>query len=241
MAETQFRPVKRFNMRIKEKIKNNLSPEHQMSEAFITSAILALSGGFMDAYTYNGRGGVFANAETGNIVLMGQRMMEYDFHGAVKYFVSILAFALGIFAAENFRHIFRYAKKIHWRQAMLIFEIVLLAFVGIIPESLNLVANVIVAFTAALQVQTFRKVAGYSFASTMCTGNLRSGMDALSVYLRERKPDQLRQAMHYFGIILFFTLGAGAGGVLTKYYGLHMIWLSCLLLLSVCLLMSAEE
>ena len=61
------------------------------------------------------------------------------------------------------------------------------------------------------------------------------------VYLRERKPDQLRQAMHYFGIILFFTLGAGAGGVLTKYYGLHMIWLSCLLLLSVCLLMSAEE
>ena len=32
----------------------------QMSEAFINSAFLALSGGFQDAYTYNTRNEVFA-------------------------------------------------------------------------------------------------------------------------------------------------------------------------------------
>ena len=41
----------------------------QMSEAFINSAFLALSGGFQDAYTYNTRNEVFSNAQTGNVVL----------------------------------------------------------------------------------------------------------------------------------------------------------------------------
>ena len=228
-------------MSIKKAVKNKLAPNRQMSEAFVTSVMLALSGGFMDAYTYNGRGKVFANAETGNIVLMGQRLMERDWQGSFRYFLSILAFALGIFAAENFRLRFKYAKKIHWRQAVLLAEILILGVVGMLPDEMNMTANVMVAFSAALQVQTFRKVDGYSFASTMCTGNLRSAVDAITVYLRDRKKDQLMQSCHYFGVILFFTIGAGFGGILTKYYGVHMIWFSCLLLSVCCLLMAAEE
>ena len=34
----------------------------QMSESFRLGAVLALAGGFLDAYTYLVRGGVFANA-----------------------------------------------------------------------------------------------------------------------------------------------------------------------------------
>jgi predicted membrane protein len=77
-----------------------------------------------------------------------------------------------------------------------------------------------------MQVQTFRKVSGYSYASTMCIGNLRSGTAALSVYFREHKKDQLRQSLYYFGIILFFAIGAGIGGNLSAHYGLHTIWIS---------------
>ena len=36
----------------------------QTSETFLLSAILALSGGFQDAYTYNVRDKVFSNAQT---------------------------------------------------------------------------------------------------------------------------------------------------------------------------------
>src|SRR6185437_11215017 len=35
------------------------------------ACLLSLSGGFLDAFTYIGHGGVFANAMTGNVVLMG--------------------------------------------------------------------------------------------------------------------------------------------------------------------------
>ena len=50
--------------------------EQQMSDAFITSAFLAFSGGLQDAYTFNTRDRVFANAQTGNLVLMTQNLME---------------------------------------------------------------------------------------------------------------------------------------------------------------------
>jgi hypothetical protein len=40
-------------------------------ESLPTGSVLAGVGGFLDAYTFVGYGGVFANAQTGNIVLLG--------------------------------------------------------------------------------------------------------------------------------------------------------------------------
>ena len=48
----------------------------QMSDTFRAAVCVILSGGFQDAYTYTCRGGVFANAQTGNIVLMSQHLMQ---------------------------------------------------------------------------------------------------------------------------------------------------------------------
>ena len=56
--------------------------QKQMSESLLLGAILATVGGFLDAHTYICRGKVFANAETGNIVLMGAKLAEGDFKDA---------------------------------------------------------------------------------------------------------------------------------------------------------------
>ena len=69
----------------------------QMSEAFINSAFLALSGGFQDAYTYNTRNEVFSNAQTGNVVLMSQHFMTGDWKAGVRYLLPLIAFVLGVF------------------------------------------------------------------------------------------------------------------------------------------------
>ena len=166
----------------------------QMSEAFITSIFLALSGGFQDAYTYFTRDGVFSNAQTGNVVLMSQHFMMKEWSKGFHYLLPLFAFAAGVFAAEQIQSRFRYAKKLHWRQGILLFEILILFLVGFIPSSLNVAATTLVSFACAMQVQTFRKVSGYSYASTMCIGNLRSGTAALSVYFREHKKDKLNIA-----------------------------------------------
>lgn len=74
----------------------------QMSDSFLVGALLSFTGGFQDAYTYLCRGKVFANAQTGNIVLMGQNLAVLDWERTIRYAIPILAFIAGIFlAAEN--------------------------------------------------------------------------------------------------------------------------------------------
>lgn len=202
----------------------------QMSETFINSAVLAVSGGFQDAYTYFTRDKVFSNAQTGNVVLMSQNFMTGNIVGGIKYLFPFLAFGLGVFVTEQINAKYKMSEKIHWRQLVLLIEIAILTIVGFMPESLNMAATVMVSFSCAMQVQAFRKVNGFAYASTMCIGNLRSGTDALSVYVRERKREQLVKAFHYFGIIFFFALGAGIGGNLSVSWGVHTIWVSSVIL-----------
>lgn len=55
----------------------NLRNHHgQMSESLLTASFIILSGGLQDAYTYLCRGKVFANAQTGNIVLCSAYLFD---------------------------------------------------------------------------------------------------------------------------------------------------------------------
>ena len=78
----------------------SLKPHGQMSEAFITALFLSVSGGLQDVYTYLYRGKVFANAQTGNIVLMAVKLFAGKWGEALRYLIPLCAFALGIFVAE---------------------------------------------------------------------------------------------------------------------------------------------
>ena len=213
----------------------------QMSEAFVTSVFLALSGGFQDAYTYFTRDKVFSNAQTGNVVLMSQHFMMGEWKDGLKYLLPLLAFAFGVLAAERIQAQFRFARRLHWRQGILLLEIAILLIVGFLPQTLNMTATILVSFSCAMQVQSFRKVGGYSYASTMCIGNLRGGTAAMSSYFRERRPEDLRKAFYYFGIIVLFAVGAGLGGNLSIHYGIQMIWVCCGFLLISFLMMFYEK
>ena len=98
----------------------------QMSEAFITSVFLALSGGFQDAYTYFTRDEVFSNAQTGNVVLMSQHFMLGEWQRGLHYLIPLLAFAGGVFFADCVQGKFKYANRLHWRQGILLLEILIL-------------------------------------------------------------------------------------------------------------------
>ena len=202
----------------------------QMSEAFRTVMFLSASGGLQDAYTYIGRGKVFANAQTGNIVLMSQAAFDGDLARVLHYLVPLLSFALGVAAAEAIHIRYREAKRLHWRQLVLVVEILLLFWVGFLPNTLDLAANALVSFACAMQVQAFRKVHSYPFASTMCIGNMRSGTEALCVYFHTHDREVLCKALTYFGVIGLFAIGAGLGALLSAHMAERGIWVSCALL-----------
>ena len=108
------------------------------------------------------------------------------------------------------------------------------------PSGLSMLANIMVSFSCAMQVQTFRKVHGYGYASTMCIGNLRSGTESLSQYFRTKEKGSLYKAFHFFGIIFIFAIGAGIGGILSSRFGTGTIWISPAILLVVALMMVRE-
>ncbi|WP_035773381.1 MULTISPECIES: YoaK family protein [unclassified Butyrivibrio] len=212
----------------------------QTSESFRLSALLSFSGGLQDAYTYNMRDKVFANAQTGNVVLMSQNLMQGNFMQGLHYMCPLFSFAAGIFIAERIENEYKCAEKIHWRQIIIIIEMIALSIVGLLPMDMNMIANMIVSFSCAMQVQTFRKVHGYGYASTMCIGNLRSGTESLSKYLRDKNKQSLYKSFHFFGIILIFAIGAGFGGVISGIIGIKTIWISVVILLIVINMMVKE-
>ena len=198
--------------------------EKQMSESFLTGAILSVIGGYFDAYTYIARGGVFANAQTGNIVLLGVKLMQGDLLKALTYFIPIFAFVLGVFVAEYIKK-FGNSKHLHWRQLIILIEIIIVTAAAFMPngekgfKTFDMIVNISISFVCALQVQTFRKIHGIMCATTMCTGNMRSFADNLVHYTDTKDKQSLKNAMKYFLINLFFIIGAIISAFLTNIFG----------------------
>lgn len=213
----------------------------QMSDSIRIGAILAIVGGFLDAYTYICRGNVFANAQTGNIVLFGANLFSFNWKQALNYLIPIIAFASGVFVVEEIKKKYKDFKNIHWRQIVILIEIILLFAVAFIPESHNILANITVSFVCSLQTDTFRKVRNNTFATTMCTGNLRSGTALLCAYRHNRDKDLLKKSLQYYTIILVFIFGGGIGAILTSIYKTKSVLFCCILLLICFLIMFIKK
>ena len=82
---------------MKTEVKKGKCQSRQMSESMPLAIFLTLAGGFQDAYSYNCRGKVFANAQTGNIVLLGQNLAQGQWKTALHYLVPLCAFFLGVY------------------------------------------------------------------------------------------------------------------------------------------------
>ncbi len=213
----------------------------QMSESMVLGVVLTLAGGFQDAYSYNCRGEVFANAQTGNIVLLGQNLASGNFQNALHYVFPLLAFLGGVYLSEWVRELCKGRGRLHWRQIVLAFEIVMLAAAGLMPQSLNVVSNVLMSFACAMQVDSFRKFRGIPCATTMCIGNMRSGTELLCKYHITKDPELKRKSLHYYFIILVFAVGAAIGAVVSQRFGNPSIWIAAGLMLIGFILMFIKE
>ena len=75
----------------------------------------------------------------------------------------------------------------------------------------------------------------------MCTGNLRSGTDALFQSFSGADPDGWKKALHYYGIIGCFIFGAASGAVLLTHFGEIVFLLAPLGLIVVLLLIMSQR
>lgn len=133
----------------------------------------------------------------------------------------------GVVIAEQIGCRYKNSKTIHWRQIIVFSELIMLLAVGFMPHSMDNVANAVISLSCAMQVQAFRKVNGYAYASTMCIGNMRSGMEAFSAFIRTKNVETFKKSCQYFGMIFTFAIGAGLGSLFADSFGIRSIFFSC--------------
>ena len=181
------------------------------SSSLSVALLLSLAGGFLDSYTFFNRGGVFSNAQTGNIVLLGVSLVNGQGESFLRYLIPILAFLVGIVLSLTVEHVLNRLHIRMVRRGILVLEMAILAAVALLPVEdrfFNMAANVLVSFVCAMQMETFRTFRGEPIATTMSTGNLRKCAENLFHGWIKHERERLRIAGYYLSVILVFVLGA---------------------------------
>lgn len=193
--------------------------------------ILMMSGGVMGAYTYLLKGGVFCNAQTSNILLLGIAVGDMDYKRAAYLLIPICAYFLGSVVSEVLPVYVRRRELLRWDTLLVGIEILVLLGLGFLPESCpDQVFQVAINFICSMQYNTFRQAQGIPMATTFCTNHLRQTGIHLAIWMRKGKENSLKRSLRHFEMILVFIVGGAAGAVACRFIGHRSIWIAAALL-----------
>lgn len=187
--------------------------------------ILTIAGGALDAYTFACRGGVFANAQTGNIIRLGIFLANRKYQECLLFIISIVAFGLGTLSALIIQNNFHKIRKKSARRVVLLIEMLIVLIVSVIPqgEIQNTVANALISFIAAMQMEAFKVFSGQVMTTTVSTGNYRKFIEYLYQGIKEHDHQTHLIAYQYAMIVIFFILGGWIGMKLAIFIGIKSI------------------
>jgi uncharacterized membrane protein YoaK (UPF0700 family) len=181
-------------------------------ETLAVAALLALAGGYIDAYSWITHR-VFANAQTANMLFLWINAMEREWARALHYLPSLAAFVIGVIMACWLRRL------VGARAApiSLLVEIIFLVVVAILHNRLPGVAGTLgISFVAAMQAASFPRVEAWSYSSVMATTNLRQAIESLFNALAGcSDPRPFRRPMVFGTILAAFGAGAAMGAYVT--------------------------
>ncbi|WP_303828092.1 YoaK family protein [Asticcacaulis taihuensis] len=191
------------------------------------AALLIAAAGMLDAFTYAGYGGVFANAMTGNIVLMVVRMAEGEGRLVLPFAAPIAAYICGVAVAQVLKEKPLGGLLPSQARFSLGLEIVFLIVVAFLPKSVpDMLVVTGIAFVAALQASAFYRLGEFAYTSVTTSANLRHFASATIAWLiygegRERR----RESLFFLCLCICFIGGALLGAVATLTWGHAAVWL----------------
>ena len=196
----------------------------KINHLYIVS-LLGIVGGFLNGYTYIYRGKVFATMQTGNIILGSIKLLEGDYLRVFRYLMPIISFCIGILLALLIIRKFKEKScfKILLVEILCLFSI---SFIG--SNQYDIYITSIISFVAGLQLESFSKINDIVFATTMCTGNLRSLCGCIFNSIMERKFN--KKTITYLCIIISFAIGVCLSSISILFMKQYSL-LVCVLLL----------
>jgi uncharacterized membrane protein YoaK (UPF0700 family) len=186
--------------------------------ALAASAIATMAGGATDAWVYFAHGHVFANAQSGNVVLMGIAFADGDVARAATHLPPLLAFAAGALTSRLAGHLLK-RRGVNSRNVRLAAACVMLVVLGLFADRLSDQAiTACVGFIAGVQITSLSHIGSWSFNTGMTTGNLLAGVGALARALTGAA-EEWPHAAAMILLCLAFAVGAAAGAWLTPRLG----------------------
>jgi uncharacterized membrane protein YoaK (UPF0700 family) len=205
--------------------------------------LLASAGGFLDGFTYVGHGHVFANAMTGNVVLLGISCYSGSWKTALHLLPAILAFVVGVSVSQIMQLRSKRRDISPPYPAVLALEIAVLLVLSLLPaNTADILFTTSIAFVASVQVQTFRNVNGQTFNSTFTTGNLRTLSEAaVDWFLEGHSAASGRVVRDFSAVCAAFLVGATAGGYGFQTLGNRVLWCEIFLLVMVAIRVQGQS
>lgn len=178
--------------------------------SLVTAFLLTLAGGFIDAYTFIYRGGVFATMQTGNLIKFFISLTNGEFK--LMYSLPIIVFLIGCIIAVLL------GKNKYQSHIALICLFITSITAGLCPQTevWNIVCVCLLSLTGAMQFEAFRRCLAYRYTSTMCTNNMR----LLGKSIANRKYSEV---LVYAMIIITFALGIVFGVLLGKAIDIYSV------------------
>lgn len=206
-------------------LRQPLRPEQpQMNQAPLIAWLLSFVGGFVDTYTFITRGGMFASAQTGNIIFLAANIATGDWQQGFLKFVTILAFWVGTIFAAIWT---KFMDQTHyWRVTALLPELIMLIALGFLPQTLsNYYLLPPLAICMALQNSLYDVVAGHGYANVMATANLKHATLAGVTALLYHNVKSLRLSILYTKAFFAFIIGAVTCALLIRLMATAAIWI----------------
>ena len=203
-------------------------------EPLAAALLLAATGGLLDGFVYLNHGHVFANAMTGNVVLLGIDLLTKDYAQCLRHLAPLAAFFLGV-TTSKFVQSYLVRRAGAYGLAL---EFVVLFIASMLPLGFPEMAFTgLIAFVSSFQITSFRRVGTLTYSSTFVTGNLRDFATGLYEVAASRKPqDRVAgklKARHLGLICLFFFFGVTTGAWSAPRHQNHTLWIGDVLLLFV--------
>ncbi|MDT5094036.1 MAG: hypothetical protein QOH60_3399 [Mycobacterium sp.] len=216
--------------------------EAKTSTTLRFAVLLTLTNGFLDSYTYIVRGGVFANVQTGNVILFAIDMRHRHWGNSLAHLWPILAFLAGVLLSAHIKS--GRAQKLveHPLRWVMAFQTIAFTIVGFVPTSVpNSFVTIPISFLAAMQFTLFRNIGNLTYVSVATTGNLMRFVES-GYSLFADKDQSARLGFKVYGVlILAFASGAVAGAFGSEEWGVRAVWLPAAFLAVTLLLFIIDE
>jgi uncharacterized membrane protein YoaK (UPF0700 family) len=188
---------------------------HPTGKSVAIAIVLTFVNGYLDAYTYLACDGVFAGAQTGNLILMAISVVQGNTTQAIRHLPPLIAFIAGVAVAEGLRRRPLKLGAPSAPESAIFIEWMLLVAASVGAGASEKLVSSLIAIALAFQVTSFGTLGCWKYNSTLGSADLGAvGQSAVHAFFGGDQDVCWTVSKFVLGMVAFLV-GAATGGALT--------------------------